>query len=144
MFQLRHNSPETRLKTSSLAHRTQAVFLRPGKSSLEAHLHVRANKNKQFFPLRVQLFYSAKYRGHKTSSSLIYRLISSRQTWPQTSPLFVAVAQTRGAAKANMLDFFTCGNPQQIFEHSTVWRVEKWIVVCYTTFKMSHDAIMSG
>lgn len=43
-------SQKTHLTISSLSHRHQVVFLSPGKSSLEAHLCMRAKKNKRFFP----------------------------------------------------------------------------------------------
>lgn len=49
-FQLRQSFQKTHLTISSLSHQHQVVFLRPGKSSLEAHLCMRAKKNKRFFP----------------------------------------------------------------------------------------------
>lgn len=53
-FQLRRSSPKTHLTNSSLSHRHQVMFLSPGKSSLEAHLCMRANKNKLSLLSKIQ------------------------------------------------------------------------------------------
>lgn len=68
------------------------------------------------------------------------------KTNPTTYPRFVRISSNKKPIQrsVDLLYFFNCGNSHKILQHFIVWRVGKWIVVGYVTFKMSHDATMSG